>query len=103
MSNTSNQLLAPNTTTKFCLMFNPNGPCKHNSVLRISLQSDEKRNESVLLSGADARTLEYELHAECKPIRDWSFDLKKTLHVLGVNTILLELLLRSVFRWKSAF
>ena len=73
MSNTSNQLLAPNTTTKFCLMFNPNGPCKHNSVLRISLQSDEKRNESVLLSGADARTLEYEIHAECKPIRDWSF------------------------------
>ena len=60
-------------------MFNPNGPCKHNSVLRISLQSDEKRNESVLLSGADARTLEYELHAECKPIRDWSFDLKNLL------------------------
>ena len=61
--------MAPNATTRFCLMFNPIGPCEHNSVLRISLQSDENKPESVLLATSDAtRTLEYEISAECKPI-----------------------------------
>jgi len=66
----NNQSLAPNATTKFCLMFNPVSPCKFNSVLRITLQSDEKTPKSVLLSSnSDAtRILEYELNAECAPI-----------------------------------